>query len=84
MTTAVVPADDLTPGPAGTLFRTCPATGRRIDLGAQRLIKVHAVASVVSLLIGAIAAVLHRADALAGRAPAARPSGSTASSACTG
>jgi cytochrome c oxidase subunit I len=39
-------------------FRTCPVTGRRIDLGAQRLIKVHAVASVVSLLIGAIAAVL--------------------------
>jgi cytochrome c oxidase subunit 1 len=39
-------------------FRTCPSTGRRIDLGAQRLIKVHAVASVVSLLIGATAAVL--------------------------
>ena len=34
------------------------STGRRIDLGAERLIKVHAVASVVSLLIGAIAAVL--------------------------
>ena len=58
MTTAVVPADDLTPGAAGTVFRTCPATGRRIDLGAERLIKVHAVSSVVSLLIGAIAAVL--------------------------
>ncbi|MBK5297191.1 MAG: cytochrome C oxidase subunit I, partial [Vicinamibacteria bacterium] len=39
-------------------FRTCPSTGRRIDLGAQRLIKVHAVASIVSLLIGAVAAVL--------------------------
>jgi cytochrome c oxidase subunit I len=39
-------------------FRTCPATGRQIDLAAERLIKVHAVASVVSLLIGAIAAVL--------------------------
>jgi cytochrome c oxidase subunit 1 len=39
-------------------FRVCPATGRRVDLGAQRLIKVHAVASVVALLIGAIAAVL--------------------------
>ena len=39
-------------------FRTCPVTGRSIHLGAQRLIKVHAVASVVSLLIGAIAAVL--------------------------
>ena len=39
-------------------FRICPATGRRIDLRAQRLIKVHAVASIVSLLVGAIAAVL--------------------------
>jgi len=39
-------------------FRTCPATGRHIHLGAQSLIKVHAVTSVVALLIGAIAAVL--------------------------
>ena len=39
-------------------FRTCQVTGRRIDLGAERLIKVHAVASVVALLIGAIAAVM--------------------------
>ncbi|MCC6165217.1 MAG: cbb3-type cytochrome c oxidase subunit I [Acidobacteria bacterium] len=39
-------------------FRVCPATGRRIDLAAQRLIKVHAVTSIVSLLIGAIAAAL--------------------------
>ena len=38
--------------------RECPFTGRIVDLGAERLIKVHAVASVVSLLIGAIAAVL--------------------------
>ena len=58
MTTTVVPADDFTRGSAGAVFRTCPATGRRIDLGAQGLIKVHAVASVVSLLIGALAAVL--------------------------
>ena len=43
---------------AEPVFRTCPATGRRIDLGAQRLIKVHAVSSVVALLVGAIAAVL--------------------------
>ena len=42
----------------GATFRTCPVTARRIDLGAERLIKVHAVASVVALLIGAIAAVL--------------------------
>jgi cytochrome c oxidase subunit 1 len=40
------------------VFRTCPVTGRHIDLSAERLIKVHAVASVVSLLIGAIAAVM--------------------------
>jgi cytochrome c oxidase subunit 1 len=39
-------------------FRTCPSTGRRIEIGAERLIKVHAVASVVALLIGAVAAVL--------------------------
>jgi cytochrome c oxidase subunit 1 len=51
-------ASDLTQGPRGSVFRTCPVTGRRIDLSAQRLIKVHAVASVVSLLIGAVAAVL--------------------------
>ncbi len=43
--------------PAST-FRTCQSTGRRIELGAERLVKVHAVASVVSLLVGAIAAVL--------------------------
>ena len=58
MTTAVLPGDELTHGPAGSVFRTCPVTGRRIDLGAQRLIKTPAVASVVSLLIGAVAAVL--------------------------
>ena len=40
------------------VFRTCPATGRKIDLAGERLIKVHAVTSVVSLLVGAIAAVL--------------------------
>ena len=58
MTTTVVPADDFTHGLAGAVFRTCPATGRRIHTGAERLIKVHAVASVVSLLVGAIAAIL--------------------------
>jgi cytochrome c oxidase subunit I len=45
-------------GSEDTRFRTCPVTGRRIDRGAERLIKVHAVASVVSLLIGAVAAVM--------------------------
>jgi cytochrome c oxidase subunit I len=51
-------ASDLPHGAPRTVFRTCPVTAGRIDLGAERLIKVHAVASVVSLLIGAIAAVL--------------------------
>jgi cytochrome c oxidase subunit I len=40
------------------VFRTCPSTGRQVDLGGELLIKVHAVVSVVALLIGAIAAVL--------------------------
>lgn len=39
-------------------FRTCPATGRRIHLGAELLVKANAVVAVVSLLIGAIAALL--------------------------
>jgi cytochrome c oxidase subunit 1 len=39
-------------------FRTCPATARRIDLAAERLIKANAVCSIVALLVGAIAAVL--------------------------
>jgi cytochrome c oxidase subunit 1 len=38
--------------------RTCPVTGRRIYEQAERLIKVNAVVAVVSLLIGAIAALL--------------------------
>jgi cytochrome c oxidase subunit 1 len=44
--------------PDSAQFRTCPATGREIHLGAERLIKVNAVCSVVSLLIGAVAAVM--------------------------
>jgi cytochrome c oxidase subunit 1 len=35
-------------------FRTCPATGLKIDLAAQTLIKVNAVAAVVFLLVGGI------------------------------
>ena len=42
--------------PAG--FRVCPVTGRHIHLGGEALVKAHAVASVVALLIGAIAAIL--------------------------
>jgi cytochrome c oxidase subunit 1 len=56
--TALPVAADRPQDSAGVRFRTCPITGRRIDLGAELLIKVHAVASVVALLIGATAAVL--------------------------
>ena len=35
-------------------FRTCPATGLKIDLAAERLIKANAVAAVVFLLIGGL------------------------------
>ena len=38
--------------------RTCPITSRRIDLQAERLIRVNAVVAVVALLIGAVAALL--------------------------
>jgi cytochrome c oxidase subunit I len=44
--------------PAADAFRTCPYTGRRIHAQAESLIKVNAVVSVVTLLIGAIAALL--------------------------
>ncbi|HXW08298.1 MAG TPA: cbb3-type cytochrome c oxidase subunit I [Vicinamibacterales bacterium] len=54
----MTPAAGATAAAAPPGFRVCPATARRIHLGAERLIKVHAVLSVVSLLIGAIAAVL--------------------------
>ena len=39
-------------------FRTCPVTGRKIDLQAERLIKFNAVVAVVALLVGATAALL--------------------------
>jgi len=38
--------------------RTCPATGRRIHRQAEWLIRANAVVAVVSLLVGAIAALL--------------------------
>jgi cytochrome c oxidase subunit 1 len=57
MTTSTVAAMPGIPT-AAERFRTCQSTGRQIHLGAERLIKAHAVASVVALLIGAIAAVL--------------------------
>jgi cytochrome c oxidase subunit 1 len=33
-------------------FRTCPATGLKVDLAAERLIKVNAIAAVVFLAVG--------------------------------
>ena len=44
--------------PSVTGYRVCPATGRRIDFRAQRLIKVNAVVAIVALLVGATAALL--------------------------
>ena len=39
-------------------FRTCPATGLKIDLAAQALIKANAVAAIVFLAIGGIFGLL--------------------------
>ncbi|MHB1297571.1 MAG: cbb3-type cytochrome c oxidase subunit I [Gemmatimonadaceae bacterium] len=39
-------------------FRTCPFTGRRIHAQAEALVKVNAVVAIVSLLVGAVAALL--------------------------
>ncbi len=40
------------------VFRTCPVTGLKVDLAAERLIIANAVAAVVALLIGGIGALL--------------------------
>ena len=50
MATAAIPANVL--GALATKFRTCPATGLKVDLAAERLIKANAVAAVVFLAIG--------------------------------
>ncbi len=39
-------------------FRTCPVTGRRIHDKADSIVKVNAVAAIVFLLVGSIAAIL--------------------------
>ncbi len=39
-------------------FRTCPVTGLKVDLAAERLIIANAVAAVVFLLVGGITALL--------------------------
>ena len=41
-----------------TKFRTCPATGLKVDLAAERLIKANAVAAVVFLAIGGVFGLL--------------------------
>jgi cytochrome c oxidase subunit 1 len=51
------PAQPL-PAAAAGAFRTCPVTGRKINLQAQSLIRVNAVVAIVALLIGAIGALL--------------------------
>ncbi len=50
MATAAIPANVL--GALATKFRTCPATGLKVDLAAERLIKANAVAAVIFLAIG--------------------------------
>ncbi|NOZ58212.1 MAG: cytochrome C oxidase subunit I, partial [Euryarchaeota archaeon] len=42
----------------GDDFRTCPVTGFKVHLPAEKLIKVNAVTAVVALLVGAIMALL--------------------------
>ncbi len=39
-------------------FRTCPVTGFRVDLEAERLIKANASVAILSLLVGGVFAVL--------------------------
>jgi len=39
-------------GTLATKFRTCPATGLKVDLAAERLIKANAVAAVIFLALG--------------------------------
>jgi len=41
-----------------TDFRTCPATGLKVDRAADRLIKANAVIATIALLIGGISAIL--------------------------
>ncbi|MBF8279983.1 MAG: cytochrome c oxidase subunit I [candidate division NC10 bacterium] len=40
------------------IFRTCAHTGLKVHNQAERLIKVHAVAGVLAILFGGIAALL--------------------------
>ncbi len=53
MTAATMPVPE-----AKAEFRSCPVTGLRVDLAAEKLIKANAVAAVVFLLIGGFFALL--------------------------
>jgi cytochrome c oxidase subunit 1 len=58
MTTAALPTTGFAPSDPRAAYRTCPVTGFRIHLGAERLVKVNAVVAIVALLVGATAALL--------------------------
>jgi cytochrome c oxidase subunit 1 len=51
-------ADTTLAGGAATEFRICPASGLKIDLAAQTLIKANAVAAIVFLAIGGVFGLL--------------------------
>ena len=53
-----IPADIGAFGAIAAKFRTCPATGLKVDLAAERLIKANAVAAVVFLAIGGLFGLL--------------------------
>ena len=53
-----IPADAGAVRAIAARFRTCPATGLQVDLAAERLIKVNAVAAVVFLAIGGLFGLL--------------------------
>jgi cytochrome c oxidase subunit 1 len=53
-----VAVESRTLGAIAARFRTCPATGLKVDLAAQALIKANAVAAVVFLMIGGVFGLL--------------------------
>ncbi len=53
-----IAADTSIIGGIAAKFRTCPATGLKIDLAAERLIKANAVAAIVFLAIGGLFGLL--------------------------
>jgi len=57
MTAAAIPAGGYARRDSSA-YRICPVTNLKIDLQAERLVKVNAVVAVVALLVGATAALL--------------------------